>query len=163
MRRKEPLYTKRRYWYHVSTTLRRNELRLTPWDEQKSPNRGTCEPEGARICVAPTIEQCITAIPYYRNSTFTFTVYRTKSPVMAKRPSPTKDIFDWRVTREGWLLKPTNFIKIGSIRSSDIRKGEGIDDICEASASCSTIEESRDVLRWWQALKLRKRYFHKLI
>ena len=162
MRRKEPLYTKRRYWYHVSTTLRRKEIRLTPLDETQSDNRGTSEPPGARICVAPTIEQCITAIPYSTYVT-SFSIYITKSPVMAKRPFPTKDIFDWKITREGWLLKPTNFIKIGSIRTSDIRKGENIKRIVEPAACCSTLEESKDVLRWWQALKLRKRYLHKPI
>lgn len=157
MKRKVPLYTKRRYWYHVSTTLKRKELRLTPLNEQQSTNRGTGEPPGARICVAPTIEQCITAIPFGCRGGFA--IYRTKSPVLATRPSPTRDIFDWKVTREGWLLKSTNFIKIGSIRLSDIRRREKIDDISEAPAACnSSLKDSIKSLKWWRSLKLRQRY-----
>jgi hypothetical protein len=161
MRRKVPLYTKRRYWYHVSTTLRRKVARLTPWDEDKSVNRGGSEPPGPRICVAPTIEQCLVAVPY-SSCGHGFTVYRTKSPVLATRPYPTKDIFDWKVTREGWLLKPTTFIKIGSIRPSEIMRGEKIDELIDAAACCSNLKDSKIALKWWKNLKLKRRYLRRV-
>lgn len=151
---KKPSYSKRRYWYHVSTTLWKKQVRLYPRNEDESPNRGATEPGGLRICVASSIEQCLTAIPYTLHSTFV--VYRTKSPVVARRPRHTKDIFDWEVTKEGWLMKPTNFVKVGTICASDIAAGEKIKNIVEPAACSTNVRTSEKVLGWWKKINVRR-------
>ena len=107
---RKSVYKNRRYWYHVSTTLKHKHERLVPWDEDRGFNRGGYEPDGKRICVSPTIEQCITAIPYILN-TKCF-IYRTQFPAKASSPY---DVFDAEVTHEGWIHNPTTFIKIGKL------------------------------------------------
>jgi hypothetical protein len=145
------LFGKRRYWYHVSSTLNKKEEYLIPWDEDRGFNRGGYEPEGERICVAPSIEQCITAIPY--TLTNKLTIYRTKSPVKA---NPPKDVFDSKITQEGWLLKPTMFVKIGKIDFNDILLEDDDGNVISEAASVSEPRYSGRVLQWWKRRKIRK-------
>jgi len=144
-------YSKRRYWYHVSTTLGKKHEYLTPWGEKKGFNRSGDEPDGDRICVAPTIEQCLTAIPYYLGTVCT--VYKTKSPVFATKPH---GIFDAKVTEEGWIQTPTAFVKVGILRFEDIEKSLGVENVVEQAASKGELKQSRKVLQWWRMARLRR-------
>ena len=148
---KKSLYDSKRYWYHVSTTLRKKVEHLTPWDEDDGFNRGGEEPEGKRICVAPTVEQCITALPYSFDAHCT--IYRTKRKVKAEKPVK---VYDAPVTQEGWILVPTTFIKIGKLKFEDIEKKLGIENVIEEEASGGEIKDSRKVLRWWKKANLKR-------
>jgi hypothetical protein len=150
MPNKNSVYNHKRYWYHVSTTLKRKKLHLIPWDERDGFNRGGIEPPGKRICVAPTIEQCITALPYSFDAEFV--IYRTEQRV---KPEIPVNVYDSSVTQEGWLLTPTKFIKIGNLKLDDIEKGLEIDNVIEEqAASCGNIKGARKVLRWWKKIKV---------
>lgn len=149
--KKHSIYNQLRYWYHISTTLGDKHITLIPWDEDSSSNRGGLEPLGKRICVAPTIEQCITAIPYYLGSVCN--IYRTKSKIKADAPN---NVFDSKITHEGWLYDPTSFIKIGVLKFRDVEKELGISDVIDEAASLSDIKESKKVLQWWQQANIKK-------
>jgi len=149
--RKKSIYKRRLYWYHVSTTLKDKHVRLTPWDEDKGFNRGGYEPDGKRICVAPSVEQCITAVPYILETKFN--IYRTKSKLRADRP---KDVFDSKVTHEGWLHKPTQFVKIGILSFRDVEKGLGVNHVIEQAASLCEPRQSGKVLKWWKRARIQR-------
>ena len=142
----------KRYWYHISTTLKDKYIQLIPWNEDKATNRDFSEPAGERICVAPTIEQCITALPYW--STATYIIYRTKSVTTAKHP---RGVFDSSVTHEGWLQTPASFVKVGILRFKDVEKelGNG-EDIIEEAASRNNVKASASVLRWWKRARIKR-------
>lgn len=146
----DSIYHYRRYWYHVSTTLKDKHITLIPWDEDKGFNRGGTEPLGKRICVSPSVEQCLTAVPYYLGSVFS--VYRTKTPVKASCPT---DVYDAKVTQEGWLFEPTVFIKIGVLKFKDVEIKLGIDDVIEEAASSANVKSSRKVLKWWRNARIK--------
>ena len=145
------LFSQKRYWYHVSTTLRKRQVLLTPWDEGDGFNRGQDEPQGKRICVAPTIEQCITAIPYYLSANCS--IYRTKDEVKA---SPPVGVWDAHITEEGWLTTPTEFILIGKLNFELVEKKLNIDNVIEEAASDGNEKNSRKVLRWWRRAKIER-------
>ena len=150
---KKRLYKFPRYWYHLSKTLKEKEITLTPIDD--STNRSYEEPAGARICVAPTIEQCITALTY--NLHQTFYIYRTKNIIKAKEPSENA-IFDVEITNEGWIEIPMTFVKIGKLdfdRIVDILL-ENNKEIIEESASSGNVIYCEEVLRWWKKLKVKR-------
>ena|SRR6185503_7268641 len=154
VRIKGNIYKNKRYWYHVSTTLKNKHELLVPWENDKGFNRSDTEPEGKRICVAPSIEQCITAIPYHLGAICS--IYRTKSQVKAKKA---KNVFDRKITQEGWIQKPTNFIKIGILKFEDVEKGLGIDSVIDEAASSFgevSLSESRNVLKWWKKAKINR-------
>ena len=148
---KKSIYKHKKYWYHVSTTLKKKYVNLIPRDEHRSPNRDWKEPDGKRISVAPTIEQCITALPYHLS--VTFTIYRTKNYV---RANPPKNVFDSKITQEGWLYEPTPFLRIGTLKFSDLEKGLGVMQIIEQSASLSEPRRSGKVLKWWKKAKIKR-------
>lgn len=145
------LYSQRRYWYHVSSTLRKKKETLVPWGSQKAVNRDPTEPPGKRICVAPSIEQCITALPYNYGSIIT--IYRTQEKLKADMPY---DVFDAEVTNEGWLTIPTTFVKLGTLHFDDVEKFLDVEHVIDEAASDGNIRQSRKVLRWWQAAKIHK-------
>ena len=157
--RKRSLYSHKRYWYHVSTTLNRKLHKLIPWDSDEGFNRASDEPEGKRICVSPTIEQCIVAIPYSYNSVLY--VYRTLNKVRAIK---SHGIFDGKVTDEAWIKSPTYFQKIGKIRFDDIEKELNIGrdenededsiEVAEEKATWGELKESRKLLKWWEKMKI---------
>src|SRR5690348_16373466 len=115
MNKKSTLFKRKRYWYHLSDSLNQKVHRLIPWTERQAVNRSATEIPGKRICVAPTIEQCITALPYSPSSEYN--IYRTKEKVLANEPI---DIFDSKITIEGWICIPTTFVKIRKIDFSKI-------------------------------------------
>lgn len=150
-RRKASPYKNRRYWYHVSTTLEKKHERLVPWDEKEGFNRSGDEPHGKRICVAPSIEQCITAIPYCLGTILT--IYRTKLPVKATRAT---GIFDVKVTEEGWLQKPTSFVKRGILKFNEIEEALDVENVIEEAASGGEPRLSGKVLKWWRRARIQR-------
>ena len=152
---KKSVYERRLYWYHVSTTLKNKYVNLVPWGQINGINWGGGEPNDKRICVAPSIEQCITAIPYILESTCN--IYRTKSRLVATHP---KGVFDSKITQEGWLHKPTSFVKIGIIKFTDVEKGLNIKHVIPEAASLTEPRRSGRVLKWWMKANI-KRFIKK--
>ena len=153
--KKRSIYSYKRYWYHVSTTLKDKYVHLIPWDEDGGFNRGGGEPAGKRICVSPSVEQCITAIPYYFGAVCN--VYRTKHKVIANKP---KKVFDSAVTQEGWMEEPTSFVKIGILRFADVENHLKVDNVIEEAGSKASISTSKKVLNWWRKSRV-KRFIKK--
>jgi hypothetical protein len=145
------LFARKRYWYHVSTTLRGKRITLTPWDGNKAVNRDPTEPAGKRICVAPTIEQCIVAIPYHYGADVS--IYRTEDMELATEP---RDVFDAKVTGEGWLTKATRFIKLGTLDFEQVEKALGVEHVIDEPASHGELPMSRTALRWWKRAKIHR-------
>lgn len=144
---KKSIYDGKRYWYHISTTLRHKRVHLFPKGD--GINRGGAEPDGKRICVSPTVEQCLTAIPYTLDARCT--IYKTEKKVKADKP---KDVFDAKVTQEGWIQMPTTFVKVGKIRLGDVEKGLGVEHVVEEAASSGHASSSGKVLKWWKRAKI---------
>lgn len=141
------LFNRRRYWYHVSSTLHDLEITLFPKDNINGFNRNPMEPNINRICVGPTIAHCLAAIPY---SIFApYDIYRTKSPVKATRAH---GVFDAKVTLEGWLLKSTTFINVGTITMKEIARDNDIHYVIHEAASYGGIHCSRNCLNWWKKI-----------
>jgi hypothetical protein len=145
------LFTRKRYWYHVSTTLTKRIETLVPWGGRRAINRDPLEPVGKRICVAPTIEQCIIAIPYHYGADVT--IYRTEEKELAIEP---RDVFDAKVTHEGWLTKATRFIKLGTLDFEEIEKALGVEHVIDEPASHGELPISRTALRWWKRAKIHR-------
>lgn len=151
VKRKRSVYSYKRYWYHVSTTLKNNTIHLIPWGDEDGFNRSGDEPSGNRICVSPTIEQCITAIPY--DPFCVLKIYRTKDKVKALRPI---GVFDSKITKEGWLLEPTTFVLLGRLYLEEIAWKLNLDEVIDESASSASLEYSGKVLRWWKKIRIRR-------
>jgi len=146
---RKSVYKHKRYWYHVSTTLKDKYVHLIPLKD--GVNRSGDEPNGRRICVSPTIEQCITAIPYILSTKLN--IYRTKKRLIANHP---QDIFDSNVTQEGWLQKPTSFVKVGMLKFQDVEKALGVEHVISEAASLSEPRVSGRVLKWWKKAKIKR-------
>jgi hypothetical protein len=151
IRKKSSLYDEERYWYHLSSTLNRKTHRLVPWGNSDGMNRSDSEPSGKRICVAPSVAHCLTALPYCLSETYT--VYRTKDPVIAKR---SHGVFDANVTKEGWIETPTVFVNIGTLSLEKVEKGEKLDNVISESASGEEPRYSGKVYKWWSKINLEK-------
>lgn len=145
VRKKKSLYNRRRYWYHLSSTLHSKLEHLTPWDNAEGFNRTNIEPNTNRICVAPSIAHCLTAIPYSPGDKYI--VYRTQSLIKASKPVR---VFDANVTNEGWITEQTTFIKIGTLNLMNISKREKSGRIIIESASGDVIANVKKVLNWWK-------------
>ena len=153
--RPKSIYKYKRYWFHVSSTLKRKIEFLHPRDNDEGFNRADHEPNVRRICVSPTLEQCLTAIPY--SSHDTIKIYKTRRPIKVKK---SVDVFDSFVTGEKWITNPTKFVKIGVLKFEKINKyldtidPEGKEEgIISESASQGTERYSQEVYKWWKKLK----------
>jgi len=138
-------YDKKRYWYHVSKTLEKKSETLTPWD--KSYSRAEDEPTGARLCVAPTIEQCLTAVA----KSNLLAIYRTAKQEIAKKPS---NIFDSDITDEGWIEHPIKLKRIGFLNLSYI-KADG-KKLPRNAAIYGSKTISRTALKKWKEIDVEK-------
>lgn len=145
------VYANRRYWYHVSTTLTKRVEHLKPRGNEKGFNRADHEPDNARICVAPSIEQCITAIPYRLGDSCT--IYRTQERVRASKP---KKVFDINITEEGWLQVPTTFVRLGTLEFEDVERGLSVEHVVEEAASSGYPPASGRVLKWWKKARIKR-------
>lgn len=153
--RNKSIYNRPRYWYHVSTTLENKLEHLIPRDFEAGFNRTPSEPLGSRICVSPTIEQCIVAIPYHLGDTIA--IYRTVNKVSAKAP---EGVFDKNVTDEGWLEESTDFVKIGMLDFQLVETKLKIKNVIPPSASGDEPAYCGKVLKWWKKAKI-KRFIEK--
>ena len=105
----------KRHYYHLTNKAWPNIIKLQPRSEGE--NRGYNEPDCERICVAPSIEQCLVAII---PSGFTWKIYRTYHPVETRETvKPARDeVLDAHITGERWLVKPRTFIRLGYVRKA---------------------------------------------
>jgi hypothetical protein len=140
---------KKKYWYHISTLLdKRGTFILDPWDSSKAKNRCPEEPEGKRIPVSPSIEQCLIAIPLYRGALVN--IYKTKNKVDAQEPI---DVYDSSITEEHWITEPTEFEYIGRLDTDDFINNDKIDyEVC----CYDDVEESEKMLKIWKMVEIEK-------
>lgn len=127
-------------------TLNKRKLKLSP--RIRGENRSDSEPRVARICVAPSIEHCLTAVPY---SNYKFNVYRTLRKVRAK---PAMEIIDAGVTKEHWITKRVNWIQVGMIDLSEFNAPY------ECASACEDLDLVRETLKKWQKKKLVKKHMY---
>ena len=99
--------SKPQFYYHVTNQNWEEKVILFPRDSGE--NRGWFEPDVSRICVGPDIVRCFIAIPYSKQTNYT---YRTYRKTYAYYPY---DVCDSIITGEKWLTDPTTFVKIGEI------------------------------------------------
>lgn len=110
---------KPRYWYHISSATLRSKARLKAFKNEDAATREETEPNVPRICVSPSLDKCILAVPV--GGLNTYKIFRTSSKVVARKPFRVKkrDIlpFDAEITEEHWLLEDTDFVKVGEFVS----------------------------------------------
>ncbi len=94
-------WTQPQFWYHVSRRDLGPRVALEPRRIDNPP-----EPKRLRICVAPTVAQCLAAIDCY---SLKAVVYRTANKVRAYYPY---NVCDTVITKERWLLRPIHFRKV---------------------------------------------------
>ena len=100
---------KAQFLFHVTSEEWGEEKILLPRDD--GDNRDMSEDPIDRVCVSPTLSQCLSAIPYSNYKEYN--IYRTEKEVRAYYAN--KSVFDRKITREKWLLEETKFIWVGSI------------------------------------------------
>lgn len=94
------------FWYHVSCKYLGEDVIFTPRTPR---SMGDNEPKTRRICVAPTIHQCLGAISLSKYDTYCHVYYTEGEPVRAK------EVTDAGLTEEHWFLKKTKFKRLASI------------------------------------------------
>ena len=137
--------TKVQFFYHVSTKNMGTRVVLSP--RQNRIFFTACEPVFPRICVAPTVPHCLSALDItYLDTSFLY-VYRTLRPVRAMFPiqqefvslkkkekrrfsAPASwysntilKVCDVDITKEKWLLEPRTFtqtVVIDRIETTDV-------------------------------------------
>jgi len=102
---------KRSFYYHVTRENMGSKIVLSPRAIRCCDTR---EPDLDRICVSPTISGCFAAISIGSGE---YNVYRTKDRVLAHIP---KRVADVSVTREKWLLEPTEFVRVCKIPKTTV-------------------------------------------
>ena len=138
------LFSKRRHWFHISTTLQKESERLFPRDNDEGFNRSGREPNIKRICVSPTLEQCLTAVPYGKRDTIY--IYRTRSKVKA---IPPVGVFDSAITMEGWITRPTWFDRVGILNLEKIVDKKQKSIVMPEVASDGSLPLTKVLYRWW--------------
>ena len=142
------VYSRKRYWYHLSSTLKNKYETLIPRKNNEGFNRNDTEPDTPRICVSPSLECCLVAIPY--SEVTIYSLYKTRTMINVYRPSA-DDIFDANVTKEGWLLEPSDFVRTGYIILEDILTPTGRrKNIRDQVATDGSEDLSRELYRWWK-------------
>ena len=131
------ILTKPRYWFHVTDKKDwGNEKTLrprTPCSVATDENCEPLEPLTPRICVAPTISGCLSAIWYCGNESIYVTAKKVKA-VKAKAP-------DARVTGEHWILEPCKFVAYRDI-SSKVAKHLPYSGTCGSDLKSDLKEQS---------------------
>lgn len=101
---------RKRYWYHCTADYHGERYSF----ERRPPvHRSENEPITPRICVAPSVIQCFTAVMFPRGTTVN--VYRTcerRKAYFAQR-----EIWDAVITDEHWLWPPVAFELVGKVPS----------------------------------------------
>ncbi len=112
---------KKRYYWHVSLSGSIDigkKLIVYPRDNDESNGRGLFEPNNPRICVAPSVIHCLTALAFdfsHEPEQWIY-AYRTEKKCTAYYP---QGIFDSHVTREKWICEPTSFVLEEVIKDED--------------------------------------------
>ncbi len=107
------------YWYHLTMKKlperRDGSVIFYPISNKFSYHRSEYEPDIPRTCVAPTVWQCLLAIPH--TNYCIFNIYRTKNRVSAKTIPPQYEptIPDLQWTDEHWILRPIKFVLCGEV------------------------------------------------
>lgn len=94
------------YWYHISDTWTEPNLIVKPRRICKLVAECAGEPLTPRICVCPSIVQCLVAMGDY-NLRKRHYVYQYEGET-----EPPVSVYDSEYTGERWILKPANFIKV---------------------------------------------------
>lgn len=104
---------KPRFWYRIQI-----HDRYMPDEVVLSPRRRDYDipVEPARVCVAPTVAQCIAAIFFHSTAV---DVLRTKRPVVAV---PATGVWDQLITHEHWLLEPIEFVRVNRIEQRRMKR-----------------------------------------
>ena len=103
--------TKRpQYYYHITDKDWGKSVTLKP--RVNGVNRGFDEPKLSRICVGPSISHCLASAV---TNAAEMSIYRTRNKVLAYYPV---EVHDVKYTREKWLLRPINFVYVGTLASS---------------------------------------------
>lgn len=99
------------YFYHISDSHTEQTITFKP--RKPSSSEGyICSIE--RICVAPTVEQCLSALCSFENGTWS--VYRTKNKFKCSiKPYRVNDSV---ISQERWFFESTDFIKVGEIEAN---------------------------------------------
>ncbi len=107
-------FTKPSYFYHLTSRKLGLEVSLHPLTLSELTsignlkiNRAEEEPDVKKICVAPAIPNCLSALPLDDRRLY---VLRTKNKVKAAIPW---GVADQRITQERWIVRCTKFIRIG--------------------------------------------------
>lgn len=110
--------------YHISRKYLNESIQLTPripasapaYEDNKTP----------RICVSPTIEQCIMGIvgsdikSALKKIDTDWYIYKTDDDNYI----PAKDVFDHLETEEHWFCKKTDFKYFGKVCAKAAKRGE---------------------------------------
>ena len=99
----------KRHYYHISLHFIENLVLEPRSSHHPECSRDVGEPSIARICVAPSVAHCMSAIAMYSKVLY---IYRTKHRVLGTQPYKVSDA---KLTRERWLLRPTEFVLAGKI------------------------------------------------
>ena len=134
-------YTKKRYWYHLSFDLDKDEIEIYPWDKRK--HRSAGEPNGKRLCMAPSVAHCLTAIPQRSH----YFIYRTPFKITVQEPD---GVYDSDITKEGWITEKIKLKRIGSINLDRIRQEMG--DLPADAALVPRIDWCKRCLRQWRVI-----------
>lgn len=95
-------------YYHVSTEG--GEEDKIVWTPRVPLDSAWSEPEIPRICVSPTISQCLLAINFKAYDFDHFNIYKTNAKVYFPI-----GVTDSEITKEMWLLSSSEFIKCGEL------------------------------------------------
>jgi hypothetical protein len=104
-----------KFYYFLTQQDMGDEPTLKP--RKSGDNRGDDEPLTARICVAPSVPGCLTALGSCLDLAPAIHVYVTKEQVMAHNP---RHVHDSHITGEMWLKKQTAFRRVGIIDPKDL-------------------------------------------
>ncbi len=111
------MFAEKNYYYHVTMNPEwGQEVTLIPRSDGLF--RHHLEPKTPRICVAPTVAQCLIALNPESFLEEKIYIYQTKEKVNAVR-AKSKVITDAHITDEMWLLEKTDFGFIGEMDGND--------------------------------------------
>jgi hypothetical protein len=143
-----------RYLFHLTTSEIHGDdysVVLKPRSDEDSMNRGDGEPPNKRICVAPSIPHCCTALSFSIPSNG-YSIYRTAEKVPSLHPYGVPDA---SITQERWLCRSTLFVYCGHIYVDDIPDWPYMLQNCGGNSQTNK-DEAREYLR--QAKKAYKAY-----
>lgn len=92
-------------WYHLTRHWKDKRLVVSP----RTPTRVPSEPQTPRICVCPTVAQCIVALGAYYDCG-KVRVYTCEADAV-----PAHGVFDADITGEHWILAPVEFTYAGKL------------------------------------------------